>query len=137
MVITGRVEYDGRVFTVISVNMMVYIVISPSVIIIIIIIVVIILSRDVVIISLFFVWLCVGYFWLQSVKNFQINRGFPRKPLEQLVNTSGELQGGPHKAGDYAASVGVEELVGALDVYGGAKRHHFKCLGIHGFPLSS
>ena len=56
MVRTGSVEYDGCVAIVIGVDMMVYIAISASVIVIII-IVVIIFYRDVVLISLVFVWI--------------------------------------------------------------------------------
>ena len=60
MLRTARVEYDVRVVIVIGVDMRVYAVVYTSVIIIIIIIVAIVLSRDVVIISLVFVWLSVG-----------------------------------------------------------------------------
>ena len=136
MVWNGRVEYDDH--AVISIGVITsrrYLVVSPaSVVIIIVIIVIITLSRDVFLIGLVIVWIGVGEFKLQYIKDFQSDRGSLREPPNQLANTSGERQDGPREVGDYAANVEIEELVTVLTVTVGAKHQCLKRTGLHGFP---
>ena len=51
-------------------------------------------------------------------------------PPDQLANTIGERQRGPREAGDYVASVEVEEVVSALAVPGRSERQRLERPGI-------
>ena len=96
MVWTGRVDYDGRVVIVIGVDidrilLRVYIIVPTSITIIIIIVTIfIIFSRDLFLVSPVIVWLGIGDFILQYIKDFQSDRGLLREPPDQLENASGE-----------------------------------------------